>query len=68
MPGRERFRKIFKHKFLFYDIINGKYQAFYKNGNIKEELDFVNNVENGDFKQYYEKGWKFFYITYIKRI
>ena len=47
--------------------LNGKYQAFYKNRNIKEELDFVNNLENGDFKQYYESGelresWKSFLL------
>ena len=31
--------------------LNGKYQAFYKNGNIKEELDFFYNIENGELRE-----------------
>ncbi|PGH20658.1 hypothetical protein RN96_10910 [Fusobacterium polymorphum] len=45
-----RTKDIFKVKMIDGGIVlyeNGKYQAFYKNENIKEELDFANNVKNG---------------------
>jgi antitoxin component YwqK of YwqJK toxin-antitoxin module len=38
------------------DKINGKKTDYFENGNIKEELFYVDDLRNGKNKTYYENG------------
>jgi antitoxin component YwqK of YwqJK toxin-antitoxin module len=43
------------------NILQGLLKAFYSNGKIKEEVNIVDNEENGPFTEYYQNGaihWK----------
>lgn len=35
---------------------DGIYKSYYKNGNLKEEIDYKNGVKNGVSREYYESG------------
>ena len=53
--------KMFKN-----DILSGTIKAFYPNSKLKEEVNIVDNQENGPFVEYYQNGaihWKGIYLN-----
>ncbi len=41
---------------LNYNICNGKFLSYYKNGKLKYEINYLEDKRNGEFRGYYENG------------
>ncbi len=44
---------------------NGIYYLYWKNGNLKEEVNYIDETENGIYKLYYENGQLWKEVNYI---